>query len=166
MAARRARVPRRQADQVTTFNGFGDKLRASARALPDAQRSGVAEGALFVTQTIRHQPGYTTFLHGVGAKGAKVSVRYDVLTRGQAAIVYARGPFHLVERDTKPHEIRPKRRGRRGKRALTTPYGPRARVEHPGTKGRHPFEHGVDIARPAVTRIVHTGITRAISRKF
>lgn len=151
---------------MTTFNQFADKLHATARALPDAQRSGVAEGALFVTESVRHQPGYATFMRGVGAKGAKVSVRFDVLPRGQAAIVYARGPFHLIERDTKPHEIKPKRRGRGRKRAVITPYGPRARVEHPGTKGRHPFERGVDIARPAVARIVHTGVTRVIARKF
>lgn len=151
---------------MTTFNGFANKLQLAARALPDAQRKGIAEAALFVTQTVRHQPGYTTRLSGVGAKGAKVSVRYDVLPRGQAAVVYARGPFHFVERDTKPHEIRPKRRGRRGKRALVTPYGPRARVQHPGTKGRHPFEHGVDIARPAVANIVHVGVTRAVARRF
>lgn len=152
---------------MTTFDGFAAKMQATARSLPEAQRQGIAQGALFVTQTVRHQPGYATRLRGVGAKGAKTSVRYDTLSRGAAAVVYARGPFHLIERDTKPHEITPKRRRGRGrKRAVLTPQGPRARVQHPGTKGRHPFERGVDIARPAVARIMHIEISRTMARRF
>ena len=57
------------------------------------------------------------------------------------------GFWHLVEHGAKPHEIQPRRRGRKGsgsKRALTVNGGLFARVHHPGTGSiGHPWVEGV-----------------------
>jgi hypothetical protein len=110
----------------------------------------------------------------VGPKGARLGVASDV-KQGQTptAMVRATGPWQLIEGDTDPHVILPRGVGRakgRSKAArhaarqelynalfgsgpgrqvtpLRTPFGPRNRVLHPGTKGKHPFANGVERAQ-------------------
>lgn len=49
-------------------------------------------------------------------------------------------PYAVFVHDgTKPHEIRPKK-----KKALKTPYGPRKKVNHPGTKANPYLQKSVD----------------------
>lgn len=160
----------------------------------------VGAAALSVTTAVRAEIAAATRgtnrLSGVGVRGAKVGVGFDV--KGDVkptAIVYARGPLHLIERPTKPHVIVPKRRRRQTRsgrgniggfsvdqerlaagstavrkrgRALSTPAGPRARVDHPGTSGKYPFARGVNRAVPrlaGVTKpILHEGIRKVVFR--
>lgn len=106
-------------------------------------------------------------LRGVGKHGARLSVavKYGGSARPQA-LVFARGPWQLIERDTAPHQIPRQRRsatfegvfghavipggaegGVHGKR------GVRTRVWHRGTTGQHPWAKGVTATTPAVTRL-------------
>lgn len=49
-------------------------------------------------------------------------------------------PYAVFVHDgTKPHEIRPK-----NKKALKTPFGPRKKVNHPGTKANPYLQNAVD----------------------
>jgi len=106
-------------------------------------------------------------LSGVGKKGAKLTVTTTYSGgREPTALVKAKGPWQLIERDTAAHQIPRQRRtktfegvfghavvpggaegGDHGKR------GVRTRVQHPGTKGQHPWAKGTDAARPAITRL-------------
>lgn len=94
-------------------------------------------------------------LRGAGKKGAKLTVRYNEGTFGDGAkaLVYVTGPAQLIERDTKSHRI-PRERGSRGRRryAVIPGIGVRAYANHPGTKGKHPWQKGVDVAVPLITR--------------
>lgn len=138
-------------------------LARMMRDLPDelqkAQRRGVQKVALAVTTeirgSIRTATGGDMRLSG-SKRGARVGARFDV--RGQenpTAVVRATGPLHLLEHDTKPHDIAPKKRRRDGKkvRALRLADGSfRAVVHHPGTRAKKPFEKGYKKAQP------HTGL--------
>lgn len=105
-------------------------------------------------------------LRGVGRSGARVGARYDV--KGQqnpTAIVRATGPLHLLENPIKPHEIAPKKRRGKGKKAVVTPAGPRAKVQHPGVSTpKKPWAKGLDKARPKVKREMDRTFTAAFRR--
>lgn len=106
-------------------------------------------------------------MSGVGTKGARVGVRYDMKgTENPTALVRATGPLHLVERPVKPHVIAPKKRGRgKRKKAVTTPYGPRASVQHPGVQNpKRPWSKGKQQAEPRVKREVSAVFGRAFAR--
>lgn len=83
-------------------------------------------------------------LSGVGKSGVKLGVRYDVKGRTNAtALLKATGPWQLIERDTKPHTIRPRSRRRKaGKKALAINGEVRASAQHPGTRGKEPWAKG------------------------
>lgn len=108
-------------------------------------------------------------LRNVGRSGSRVGVRYTLFD-GNRAIVQATGPLQIIERDTKAHTI-PRTAGTRrlrtaagrlsrkrestgsvlsGRKVLvingTPVMGP---VNHPGTRGKHPFERGVAAAESA-----------------
>lgn len=127
--------------------------------------------------------------------GAKVGVRYDVKgKKNPTALLRMTGPAQLVERDTKPHTIIPRSVGRvQGRRTkdnrraakqnlydalfggtfggggkpLALGNGRFAmRVQHPGTKGKHPFERGVERARPAAERILRGAVGTSFGEVF
>lgn len=85
-------------------------------------------------------------------------------------MVKATGPMHLIERDTRPHLIVPKSTGRGANRkrrsgAIRLADGSfRGAVRHPGTKGQHPFEKGIDDARPKVLKAMADPISDAVKR--
>lgn len=109
-------------------------------------------------------------------KGSQVSP--DVVIRATGAA------WPLIERNTAPHMVRsaylPGSRRRRagitystgGRRTwdrravlnLGGSIGFRRSVMHPGTKGKKPFQKGVDQAKPRVTRIIRTRTFRAIKQ--
>lgn len=139
---------------------------------PDLQanlRRGINAAALHTKRSIEAEMGAAGIsggrLRGVGTKGARIGVRYDVKgTDNPVALVRATGPFHLIERSTRPHRITPKsrRRGQR-KRAVAIPgVGPRASAQHPGTKAKAVFSKGVERAQPGVRRIVGESVMKAI----
>jgi hypothetical protein len=104
-------------------------------------------------------------LSGVGKKGAKVGVRYNVAGVGSDAksLVFVTGPFHLLERDTKSGVRVSKRRRGRGKNRFV---GPMLGYHHPGTQGKHPFAKGVAAATPAVEKLFQVRSALAIRRIF
>lgn len=103
-------------------------------------------------------------MSGVGRSGARVGVRY--LPTPVGTVVQATGPVHLLERPSKAHEITPRKRARaRRARALATPYGPRARVWHPGVrKPSKPWAKGFLRARPVVTKTIEQQYGAAFTR--
>lgn len=166
------------------------KLDRIAVELRGAQRSAVERAALVMATAVRRQiqsaTGGDSRMSGVGKKGAKVGVGYDVKgTNNPTALLRARGPLHLIERDTKPHLIFRKNDRVKGKGAgranRQTMYeelfggqgayrggnlklldgGFRKVVKHPGTKGKHPFEHGVTKSRPAAEQILRRSFSDA-----
>lgn len=86
-------------------------------------------------------------LRGVGKRGAKIGVRYDVA--GKTALVRATGPFHLIERDNKDHRT-PKIRGAQARRRVVVipGVGVRAYANVKGSKGKHPWAKGVVASVP------------------
>lgn len=153
------------------------KLERLAGSIDDANRAGVLAAAQSTKDSIvplmRAATGGDLKLSGM--KRGRVGVRYKELRSGNV-ILFAFGPAHLVERDVKPHPVLPRAAG--GTRAsrrrrveaaaligamsgqqvgFSTKGGVLrfadgsfrrwARVAG-GSKGRHPFERGVDLARP------------------
>lgn len=53
-----------------------------------------------------------------------------------------------------------------GPKALSTPRGPRGAVNHPGTRGKHPWRRGVDAAMPKVAPIFRSAVSRALRDAF
>lgn len=120
-------------------------------------------------------------LRGVGKKGANLSVAYNVSHSGGSAqaLVFAKGPWQLIEGDTKAHQI-PRQRssasfegvfghavipgGAEG--GVHGKGGVRTRVMHPGTHGKHPFRKGIEAARPLITRMFDTQGAFVLNRIF
>jgi hypothetical protein len=104
----------------------------------------------------------------VGHKVARglIRVRYDI--RGHIAIVRFTGPAHLALNPTSPHRIEPRRRGRRGRRALTIGDDFAAYANHPGTRGKDP---GARRAKAAAAKVAprayqRVGIHEPLARIF
>lgn len=148
------------------------KLRTAADALHDVPRVAVAEAAQHTKVTIL--AGSPARLRGVGRNGARLGVGYNLSPAGEtpSALVYARGPWPLIEFDTAPHVEPRQRRSRRGARArvVVVPGGARggvrSRVQHPGTKGQHPFRNGVHRAQPRTGRILESRTEAVLARVF
>lgn len=150
-------------------------MHRAAAEIEGLSKTGVTQVALDLTRRARRNiaaaSGGDSRLSGVGKKGAKVGARYKVKGTGAnvSSLVFATGPLHLIERDTDPHDEFPRRErfGRStGPKALVTPYGVRASVLHPGTKGQHPFERAVDATAPDALRIFQRGLEQALRKAF
>lgn len=103
-------------------------------------------------------------LKGVGQKGAALGVRYTVQgSIHPTALIGALGPWHLVENKSKPHEITPRGKGK--KKALATPFGVFARVQHPGVQSpKQPWHKGALLAAPVVMKTVGNSYIDAFKR--
>jgi hypothetical protein len=93
----------------------------------------------------------------------------EVKVRGGAAYAFEFGAGrHLIF----PSKTRLRRGTRRreplsyGARALATPYGPKAYVEHPGFRGRPYFTTGLRLAEPAVIKAMEGAVVNAMRRTF
>lgn len=140
-----------------------------ASELAQARKTAATRAALAVTTEVRQEIRRVvpSGRLKVGRNGARVGARYDM--RGDEAVVKAVGPLHLVERDTKAHEIQPKKKGRgrnakRGGGIKLADGNVRGLVRHPGTTGRHPFAKGVDAGRPKAVRVLRSVTTDAVKR--
>lgn len=172
---------------------FAQKTQQYATTWQRANRDAVNKAALSVKTSVMaqlaHAVGSDLRMSGVGSKGARLGVRYDVggYYGNVTALVTATGPMHLVERDTKPHQIprgQSSRRtrtssGRLSNKRVTTG---RARSQttrmnmggtwrtgpflHPGTRGKHPFEKGVTAAEPIVRDVFRRAHTTSLARTF
>jgi hypothetical protein len=189
------------------------RMQKLEREVKGAQRAAVNRASLELkkaTEAEIKKVAPSMRLSGVGPRGARVGVRYDIKgTRNPTSIVKAYGPLHFIERDTDPHTIAARRLGRgsglaartrlaasvssfggsargvfgqlvpsqstsrsgavrvrAGKRALTVGGVLRAYAHHPGTRGRRPFEKGLERGTPAALKELHGAFTAAVSRGF
>lgn len=89
-------------------------------------------------------PGMT--LRAGKSRKSKLGVNYKLVNeQGRpAALLRARGQAHLIERDTSPHVIprAAKRKGRKPRKRVVVGGEVYSKVNHPGTKGKHPWEKG------------------------
>jgi len=154
------------ADSITMFLAKTSKMEGELRNL---ERNTVKVAALAVKTSVTAQMAAAGVkdgkLRGIGKKGARVGVRYDIT--GKTALVRATGPFHLIERDTRAHRI-PKQRGARArKRVVVIPgVGVRAYADHPGTKGKHPWAKGVAAAIPVQEKAQGVALGQALARAY
>lgn len=139
------------------------KLSKAGGAIDGAARDGVFKAALLVKTSVLSEM-HTTRLRGVGKKGAKIGVRFDVKgTKNPTALIRATGPFHLLERDTKAHDITPKKK----KKALSIPgVGPRASAHHPGSRGKHPWEKGIKRVDGKIPQVIMREQAASLRRFF
>jgi hypothetical protein len=140
------------------------------KQLKAAEQRGVRRSALLVTGGVRDEirgaSGGDMRLSGVGRRGARVGAKFTVGGGSDpTAIIRATGPLHLIERDTDPHGIRPKRRSKA--KALRLANGMvRASANHPGTRGKHPWQKGLNRTRPGTRKVftdeIHNAMIKAI----
>jgi len=151
--------------KVVGLDRFLGKVQRFPAHMAVAGRAGVEAASLAVKTAVVAQLGGVSRLSGVGKRGAKIGVRYDIRgTRNPTSLVRATGPFHLIERDTAAHTI-PKRRGksnllRIGDRVVTGP------IQHPGTRGKHPWMLGVRGARPITREVFRRATLRVLKGAF
>lgn len=152
--------------------------RKAMRATTELQRAGpvaMSAASLAFKRTIEaeiRKAAPSGRLKGVGRKGARVGVRYDLKNGGNGLLksfFKATGPLHLLERSTKAHRITPRSRGRGRSRSagggLVLPDGGvRRSVQHPGTKGKQPFEKGIEKGKDAALKTLRNAHTDAIKR--
>lgn len=141
------------------------KIHKFAKRIDDVPDKAAGKAALLVKSSIVGFTGPASGgdlrLSGVGRNGAAIGARYKV-TNGKA-LVFATGPFHLIERDTRPGVRARKRRGGRGKARF---IGPLSGYYHPGTKGKHPFQKGVEAAKPFVAAPYRSSLHTAMRETF
>ena len=103
-------------------------------------------------------------LRGVGKSGGKWNVRYRVTGyQNVVGVLRFTGAVHLMNNDTAPHEISPRR-----KKALAFPDGGVRTdpVQHPGTKGKKFFEHAEPIVVRQSERIITQTVRGHLARVF
>jgi hypothetical protein len=127
-------------------------------------------------------------LSGVGTKGAPLRIRVTI--GNSKAQIKAAGPWQLIEFPTKAHVIASKRytgrRRGRGERvaagqrrlrleyrglgqagaAIRTPFGPRAYVRHPGTRGQNVWSGAVTRVLPQLPRTAQVIYRQEIAKIF
>lgn len=142
------------------------KFHKAAVRVGNSSEKGEQKAALFVKKTIlANSPAR---LRNVGKRGAKLGVGYRPYVGG-GTIVAARGPWPIIEWDTKAHVIgggRSKKREVRSYLQFMTGDIRLGPIRHPGTEGKHPFAKGVALARPAIPRIVDAEVKSALLGVF
>lgn len=173
---------------------FAVDAYAMATTLPAATAAATGAAALEVTSVvrdaIRKDSGGDMVLSGMAAR---VGARYDVKgTTNPTALIRATGPLHILESDTSPHTIMPtgvgraKGRSKAARRAakqslydalfgntgyagvkpLSTPYGPKYRVNHPGTTGKRTWSRSLERAIPRVPEVYQRALAKHLRRYF
>ena len=113
----------------------------------------------------------TLRLRGVGKSGARLGVVSKVVGSGRSTtgIVSARGPWILIEKDTKPHVVGAKE-GPDGPAHLAVPGADTGWRTGPfiagGSHGKHPFVLAAERARPKVGRLYATTVGKEITSVF
>lgn len=116
--------------------------------------------------------GGTLALRGVksrSGKGGRLGVVYTITGAGASTVaaVKAVGPWVLIERDTKRHEVGTKTKNGRPA-VLLLPDGGFATGPFMagGSKGKHPWALGTARAQPKVTKLYQQEVTREILKNF
>ena len=175
---------------VDTLRTFGARMERVAAATAGAPPNLVLAAAksyqkAVLASTARVVPSFK--LRNVGKTGSRIGARVVPLSSG-SALVQATGPYQLIELDTAKHQIP---RATRAKRARTAAgrlshkrvdtgratrnqhpilvingnviTGP---VNHPGTKGKHPFETGFLAGQSIATLEAFTRFNTALAAIF
>lgn len=147
---------------------FARKIHELAAATEKSQRAAVTAGAQATKAIMLGAASARGMTPGSKIAGKRWTVRYDLAPGLNSALVRFTGPFHLVERSTKAHEIVPRkgskrRRGGQGK-ALRIGDQFRSSVSHPGTRGKHIFAAGRSLAGERIPRLMATHIGGAWKR--
>lgn len=179
---------------MATPEQFARKMATLGPRMERNLKGSVGKAALVLKTSVQAKLGPATGgdfrMSGVGSKatrqagGAKLGVRYTVKgDKGDpTALLRMTGPAHLIERDTSPHTTVPKGVGRvQGRRtklarraakqslydALFQAEGNTVKLrQHPGTKGKHPFEKGVERAAPAAQKILAGAVGKSLGEVF
>lgn len=175
------------ASQSDGFDGFARNVHFFTLGIPIAMTKAVTEGAqtvkTAVTATEAEATGGDFTLSGLRKRAPLFKPRFKVVPNNNdpVAIVSIRGAAHLIEWDTAPHSTRKRSRaqakaGKLRKRlpagasgpVLSGPAAGRGALErtHPGTKGKHPFERGVNIAAPSVVANMTLAFQRHMLRSW
>jgi hypothetical protein len=171
-----------------SFGELAGKMEHLATVVPKATREGVRSGALATKQIIVTTAASRGVSPASKIAGSKWSVGFDIKGKYKpTALVRIRGPFQLVERDTKLHVIAARRLASRtaarrrlgeialagggvsfgqfrntktgtGKKALVINGSPRAYAVHKGTKGKFIFRDSVTRAERVVPPIIRKRI--------
>lgn len=148
-----------------TMGQLATKLERVSVAMTGARRPGVERAAFATKQALLDAEGAPRFLKNVGRRGAKVGVRYDIKgSENPTALVRWYGPVHLVNNPTRRHEITPKVRRRKARKAVLVNGTPRARADHPGTRGKRFFEKGAARAATIAPAEYWKATTDAVAR--
>ena len=141
---------------------FSRKIVNMATITQRRQREIVNQAALTVKEIIVIEAASKGVTPASKITRGRWGVRYDIKGSGNpSALVRIWGPFHLVEGPTKPHDIRPRGKGRRrstGKKAIAFNGVVRASAHHPGTRGKNIFGAAKVKARIAVPAIMSKSI--------
>lgn len=159
--ARGYKSPDEWAQQADGFAGRLQKMQKTA--LTKASM----EAKTILTSSIRQAVGPDMRMSGVGRRGAKVGVQWDIKGHtNPTSLVRATGPLHFVERSSRPHRI-PKLRARGRKRYAVIPgVGVRASANHPGTKAKRPWARAVPLVAKAVPRVYAAELSAEIRKSF
>jgi hypothetical protein len=142
---------------TTNPKKFAADITKMATITQRRQKLIVNEGAFLAKTIIIEEAASKGVTPASRIAGGRWGVRYDVRgTNNPTALVKVYGPFHLVDRRTKPHEIGPRKKGRRssGKKAVAFNSLVRSVVQHPGTKGKGIFPAAKAKAHVAVPKIM------------
>lgn len=132
---------------------FSRKITNLGTVTQSHSRMVVEQGALTAKEIILAEAASKGITPAQKIARGRWGVRYDILgTWNPTALVRVWGPFHLVDNPTKPHDIRPRTKGRRrsGKQAIAFDGIARASAHHPGTHGNGIFPAAKAKARVAV----------------
>lgn len=145
----------------TSAAQFSRKITNLATVTQRMQKDVIDAGALTAKEIILAEAAVRGVTPASRIAGGRWGVRYDIKGfNNPSALVRVYGPFHLVDSPTRPHEIRPRRRGRRvGKRALAFNGVVRASAQHPGTRGKESFPAAKVKARVAVPIVMSRRLT-------
>lgn len=139
----------------SNVDGFTSSMQRRAAAIPGAEQAAVrAAGAAAKSAVIAAARG-----RGVKPQASWVSVTYAGSAGHSTALVELRGSrAYWAERGTKAHSLKP-----RNKKAIVTPFGPRASARVRGVKARPFWKTGTVQARPAIAK-AHSDVLIAALR--
>jgi hypothetical protein len=150
--------------------GLAAKFDKAAKELPKTNQYALSLGLQTAKRIVQGSMTAAGVPPGSRVARGKVNVRYTPpkgTGAGSTSILSMTGPAHLVDRDTKPHPIRPRQRGRRQRRALRLANGDFvAGAEHPGTRGKQFWEHSQPVIKREVPKVIATAHRGALARQF
>ncbi len=145
------------------------KLATAGQNVEVAARAGLNAGGMIVkTTAVAHLAAAgagSGRLRGVGKSGGRIGVRYRIVATkdGAAVDIGMTGAAHLLERDTKPHGIEPRKN--KTLKFANGDFRPFV-AHHPGTRGKHPWEKSLLVSLPMVPKVMQQTVTASLVRAF